>query len=107
MLEELRATWRFPAQEGKVRHTLSYLREVTDDKAQTALPLSFQIRVVCHMLLDQMPEASLREVLESLATIYEFHRIPLPRPVLPSPPVRVPVKIGRTYESPAFHVVEE
>lgn len=105
--EEFHASWRYPTAEGKAFHSFTYLHEVTD-KAQPSLPTALAIRIVCHMLVDHIPEAGLREILESLGTAYEFHRLQPTQAVAPLPQrVSVPIKRGKTYERPSFQAVEE
>lgn len=65
------------------------------------------MRIVCHALVDLMPEAALRETLESLKEAWEFYRLPPPPPALLPHTIRIPVTLGKTYERPDFHVVEE
>jgi hypothetical protein len=94
--------------EGRIRHAWSYVQEVTDNKAQPSVPELVQIRVFCHILVDQLSQAGLREAIETLAAIYDFHRVSTPCPAALAPaPTRQPVRMGKSYERPSFSVVEE
>ncbi len=73
-------------------------------RVQTAL----LARVVCHILVDEIPERGLGELYESLTGIYEFH---LEQPAQPRPALasvrRVDATLGPRVEPPPFQYDDE
>jgi hypothetical protein len=63
--------------------------------------------LICHILLDLLPEAGLEEAFDSLLTAYEYHRLPATQPALPPTRKLLPARIARTFERPVVSVVEE
>lgn len=50
-------------------------------------------RLVCHLLVQQLPDEGLAEAVESLAEMCEFYaRLPAPHSALPQPAASQPVK---------------
>lgn len=72
------------------------------------LPPSLVARIVCHVLLEHLPERGLSEALESLVQMIEFYNSLEQTPALPPPAaVSKPVKIVGKYTRPEFHVMED
>ncbi len=69
---------------------------------------SYQMRMVCHALVDALPDEALDELLEAVTSMKEFY---LNRPVepslLPAPSLVIPATVTRAVERPEFYVVEE
>lgn len=65
------------------------------------------LRVVCHYLLDRMPDESIPELCESFGRIYDFYST---RPTnVPSLPLRQSIRArrGQVQERPEFVIDEE
>lgn len=65
-----------------------------------------QVRALCHLLLERIPDEGLTETLEFLVELWRFHRTPVP-PSNPTPVERIPVKLARTYVRPVFPATED
>lgn len=65
------------------------------------------IRILCHALVDRLPEEAFRELLEALVSLYEYHQAPQYLPALPPPPVSVEARLSRTYVRPTVEIEEE
>jgi hypothetical protein len=74
---------------------------------EPGLPEPVQARLICHLLLNQIPERGLAEALESLLEILRFHREPVPRMMESAPPESIPATLGAMYDRPPFHVTED
>lgn len=66
-------------------------------------------RLYCHWLVENMPTKGLREMMESLLSIYEFNmqQAPATDHVLLSAPTQVKGRIGLTIVRPEFPVSDE
>lgn len=61
-------------------------------------------RMVCHVLVDEIPGRGLGELCESLGHMYEFYREhPQQQPALPSVR-RLAATVGRRMERPDFYL---
>lgn len=67
-----------------------------------------QIRLLCHVLINRIPDKGLPELCESLGRMYEFYNTPNLNE-LPALPERRQIrgKIGRAYERPGFSIADE
>lgn len=64
-------------------------------------------RVLCHFILDQLPDPALPEVCESLRDFHEYYSLPaVQQPALPATR-QVVAHIGSRYERPGFSIDEE
>jgi hypothetical protein len=71
------------------------------------LPGPILNRLLCHGLVQRLPEDALPEAVESLSEMYKFYRQPfLQQPVLPAP-TSIPVRMGPAIVRPVFPVTEE
>jgi len=62
-LTEISAGWRWNTGRAEVGHLLTYRSPIEFSPAEAA---SLQIRIICHALLDILPEDGLRPVLDAL-----------------------------------------
>lgn len=71
------------------------------------LPELILKRLLCHALLQRLPEEGLDEAAESLFTMNEFYRLPryVPPPALPRQ--SIPVRVGKTIIPPVYPVTED
>ena len=69
---------------------------------------NLHLRMLCHMLINRMPERGLPELCESLGSMYEFYMAPIENQV-PALPERRQLKgkIRRAYERPEFSIADE
>jgi hypothetical protein len=81
--------------------------ELWDERTHPRQQVLALIRVLCHALVDRLPEASLPELLESLRAIYEFHQDQMRLSVHQLPVARISARIGRSYVRPTFEIEEE
>lgn len=63
-------------------------------------------RLLCHALVQHLPDVAFGEALETLTGMYEFYR---EVPALPAPPLlrSVKAKITGSYTAPVFPIMEE
>lgn len=64
-------------------------------------------RLLCHFLIDRIPDEGLPELVESVGGIYEFYQLPAPTPALLPQHRSVSGEISRSYERPPFQIEEE
>ena len=100
----LTVTLRNATHGGRVLHSITYW---TADEVNSAIQPALAIRILCHALIDRLPEASFPELLEMLRNIYEFYQEPQYAPALPSAPISVEAQLSRTYVRPAIEIEEE
>lgn len=71
------------------------------------LPEPVTVRLLCHALLQRLPDEALPEAVESLTGMYEFYARPrLPLPELPARP-SVSARITGSYVAPVYPVTED
>lgn len=93
--ENFQVTWPHPA--GQTRLTI-WPNE----------PLfNIQRRVVCHFLVDYLPDSGLTELLETLADMHEFYTLEATPPRLLAQHTQQEAAIERTYERPEFRFDED
>src|SRR4051794_28290763 len=97
----LTVTLRNATHGGRVLHSITYW---TADEVNPAIQPAVVIRILCHALIDRLPEASFLELLETLRNIYEFYQEPQCAPTLPAAPVSVEAQLSRTYIRPAIEI---
>jgi hypothetical protein len=68
---------------------------------------SFQMLVICHLLLSQIPEQGLPEALESLFEMRQFYRHRPAQLPAAAEPASIPAALGKAYVRPEFHVSED
>jgi hypothetical protein len=67
-----------------------------------------KLRLLCHYLLNQIPDEGLPELCESIGQIYEFHFSTATAYTPPKFETRsVRAKRGRAYERPEFSLADE
>lgn len=75
--------------------------------AHVELSEPLKLRLFCHFLLTQLPDAGLPEAVETLAEMWRFYREPpVQTPALP-PPSSWPVTLGAACVRPVFPVTED
>ena len=94
-------TWHDQTSSGRILHSIEYA-----DSTDPTIPAAALIRIVCHILVDRLPEVALAELLESLRCIYEFHQ-EQSLPSLPPPSTRFAVRLREAHERPTFAITEE
>lgn len=65
------------------------------------------VRLLCHLLVDHIPDRGVPELCESLGGMYEFYAIAPEHPPLLPRQQRITGVRGRSYERPEFHIEEE
>lgn len=73
----------------------------------TELPEAVLKRLLCHALLQWLPDEGLDEAAESLFHMNEFYRLPRYVPPPPLPRKSVPVRMGKAIIAPVYPVTEE
>lgn len=63
-------------------------------------------RLLCHALVQGLPDAAFAEAVESLSGMYEFYRHESPRPAIQKSP-SVEARVTGGYTAPVFSVGEE
>ena len=65
-------------------------------------------RILCHVLVGEVPDQGIPDLLETIAEVADFYwqRTRLPPQIEEAPQVR-PAELGRAYERPEFHASEE
>lgn len=86
--------------------------EFTHAVTPTGAPeLSPQIvlRVLCHFLINQIPERGLPSLFDTLKDFHEFYMVPGIHllPATPSSTENVPVHVQGTYSTQAFEIAED
>ena len=82
-------------------HELTFHFDSTDTKVFDRL--TAEKRIVCHALVDRLPDKGLEEVLESLIVAYQFYSIPPPSASrITAKPVMA--RRGRTLARPSFTI---
>lgn len=74
-----------------------------------AIPGPVLLRVLCHIIVNNMPDRGLPELLRCASEAYEFHteQEAPGAAMLPSSTQTVNAEVRATYERPSFHAVEE
>ena len=80
---------------------------LSSTSSEPELPESFQIRVICHLLLSQIPDQGLTEALESLFEMRRFYRFRPAQLPAQAEPASIPAALGSSYGRPEFHVSED
>lgn len=72
-------------------------------------PVGIARRLVCHALMNELPDAALPELFEALAGMYEFYsaRDQESRKSLPEPDRPIAAQVIQTYERTPFSLAEE
>lgn len=93
-------------QEGESPFFLGFLHSIgTSDSEE--LSDSQLRRLLCHALLQRLPDEGLAEAMQSLADMNEFYRLPRFVPPQPLPQKSIPVRIGETILAPVYPVTED
>ncbi|HKI16339.1 MAG TPA: hypothetical protein VKA15_00585 [Isosphaeraceae bacterium] len=79
----------------------------SETTSELELPAAMRSRILCHLLVSQIPDRGLGEALESLFEMWRFYREPVPRMIEPPRPQSLPAKLGATYDRPPFHIAED
>jgi hypothetical protein len=79
----------------------------SETTSELELPAAMRSRILCHLLVSQIPDRGLSEVLESLFEMWRFYREPVPTMIEPPRPQSLPAKLGATYDRPPFHIAED
>jgi hypothetical protein len=64
-------------------------------------------RWLCHSLLQQLPESEMREAVETLTQMYEFHQDSRVPAAPPASAGSIKARITRSYTAPVFPVPDE
>lgn len=74
-----------------------------------AIPGSVLLRILCHIIVNNMPDRGLPELFRCASEAYEFHAEGEAEgaAMLPSTTQTVSAQVRATYERPSFHAVEE
>ena len=74
-----------------------------------AIPGPVLLRVLCHIIVNNIPDRGLPELFKCASEAYEFHAEETAQgaPMLPSSTQTMSAEVRATYERPSFHAVEE
>ena len=98
-------TWDDAVSGGRAWHGFEFHGQETIDQPQLTAILA---RLVCHRLIDLLPDAALSELCESLGRMYTFYVLgPPTRPKIRYQPPRVQGRLHEAYERPPFEIAEE
>lgn len=75
--------------------------------ATAELPEAVLKRLLCHALLQHLPDEGLDEAVQSLFDMNEFYRLPRYVPPPPLPRKSIPVRIGEAIIAPVYPVTED
>jgi hypothetical protein len=66
------------------------------------------LRLLCHVLLDQIPDQGMQELLDIMSDLYEFYssRTEAYTPSLPEPP-KLKARVGKAIIRPVFPIIED
>ncbi len=95
--------WTAEVSGGLVSHKYSYLAPSVESSWENAAAL----RLLCHVLLDEIADAAMSECASSLESLYMFHRVPVSFEPRALPPVKVKGKVATTRVRPEFSALEE
>jgi len=85
---------------GQIAHRLVYKPET---EAAPHYPADLFLRLLCHYLVDSVPEKAIPELVDSVLTIFDHYAVPRRSLVFSSESQHVPAVMGRVFESPSFH----
>jgi hypothetical protein len=92
------------AEGGTVAHHLVY----SPTEIAPRYPGAVLLRILCHYLVDSVPDRALPEIAESTLSVFEHHQVPRHSLVYSVPgQQRLPAAQGRTFESPGFQIEPE
>ena len=74
---------------------------------ETAAIHSLKARILSHFILNSLPDRALPELIDTLKTMIEFYREPIEPKSLPPQRKSMPIKTGKVYVRPEFHIVED
>lgn len=99
--------WIFPilSQPGEALFALGLHLFGTSGAAE--LPEPILKRLLCHALLQRLPDEGLDEAAESLFHMNDFYRLPRYVPPPPLPQKSIPVQMGKAIVAPVYPVTEE
>lgn len=91
---------------GRIHHLLSYQRDATE-LAWPKYQASVVFRILCHYLVDAVPDNGVPEMLDSVVSLFEYYRVPSQTVVVGPERKQLPASLGKVYQSPTFHIPEE
>jgi hypothetical protein len=94
-----------PVQGGQIEHVIRF--PVLATCGVIDIPDAVKARIVCHVLLTQIPDEGMTEALESLGQMWEFYRTPVRQPPPLPAPTSKPAVRGRSYTREPFRVTED
>lgn len=90
-----------------VHEDATFLHAAVTDVARED-SLDYRMRMLCHILVDEMPRDGLAELIESLASLREFYLTRLELPAHVSSPSHVlEATLAGAYERPEFFATDE
>lgn len=99
--------WYHETPDALFTHTVSlrpYLEKTADEPDMPEFVLA---RIICHRLLDFIPDRALPELCESMKNIFEFYVPPTSRQSSLQSKTRMRARLGKGYVRPEFHIAEE
>ncbi len=94
-------TWRSSVQNATVGHVIGCkgtFESVSD------WPYELQLRILCYLLIDRMPDEGLEETLSTLVDNREFYSTRVKASAVLEEKNQVKVTIGETRETPPLHI---
>ena len=101
---QVAAEWKHFSSRGRISHLFMIEgNPVLDEEGFQ----DYVIRLLCHALIDRVPEQALPELLDEIENIYRYYLTAPPARALQQPSRVLQVKIGRRFERPTFPLSEE
>lgn len=90
----------------QIRHTIRF-RQGTESEPDYSGAL--KVRLLCHFLLNRIPDTGLAEVADSLGSILEYYSMVRERPTGPKTLAEesIRARLGECFERPDFHLADE
>lgn len=85
---------------GQIAHRLVYQPQT---EAATHYPANLLLRLLCHYLVDSVPEQAVPELAEATLGIFDHHSIPRTSLVFSHRRQHVPAVMGQIVKSPPFY----
>ena len=101
------AGWNFELQSGRVKHDVSLDFGVTEITTSLEVQREFVYRVLCHVMIDNLPTAALQEAAEDIADLLQIHYTTPAQLPKGSVSVQLPKlqgRIGKAQKPKPFHL---
>jgi hypothetical protein len=97
--------WNQQVPQGRLMYTLTF--QQTAAEPELPLPIETWQRILCHAILNRIPDAGLQEVFENLRDAWEFYTLKPSAPPLLETTYEGPARMGEVWEPPVYQASEE